>query len=54
MRGFTRKRGSTWTALWDSYNSQTGKRQQGSKGGFSTQKQAQAHLHQVVPAVEAG
>lgn len=54
MRGSTRKRGSTWTALWDVYDPQAGKRQQKSKGGFRTQKEAQKHLNGVLPAVADG
>jgi integrase len=54
MRGSTRKRSSTWTAYWDTENIETGKRRQRSKGGFRTQKAAQAHLDETVPAVKAG
>lgn len=54
MRGFTRKRGSTWTALWDAYEPSTGKRQQKSRGGFKRQKEAEAHLSNVVAASAAG
>jgi site-specific recombinase XerC len=32
----------------------TGKRQQGSKGGFRTQKEAQQHLQEILPQVAAG
>ena len=54
MRGSTRKRGRTWTALWDSYDYKTGNREQKSKGGFRTQKEAQAHLTTVLAQVQAG
>jgi len=58
MRGSTRKRSSTWTAYWDAqeYDPETGKseRRQRSKGGFATQREAQAHLDKVVPEVKAG
>src|SRR5262245_51517969 len=54
MRGFTRKRGATWTAYWDAYDPETGGRRQKSKGGFARQKDAQAHLDDVVPQVKAG
>jgi integrase len=54
MRGFTRKRGKTWTALWDQYDPATGRRQQKSKGGFRTQKEAQQHLATVITRVAEG
>ncbi len=54
MRGSTRKRGATWTALWDSADPVTGKRRQKSKGGFRTQKDAQRHLASVITAVSHG
>ncbi|MGZ4179903.1 MAG: site-specific integrase [Solirubrobacteraceae bacterium] len=54
MRGSTRKRGATWTALWDSTDPQTGKRRQRSKGGFRTQKDAQRHLASVLAATAEG
>jgi integrase len=34
MTGFTKKRGSTWTAYWETKDPATGKRRQHSKGGF--------------------
>jgi hypothetical protein len=54
MRGFTRKRGRSWSAYWDTCDPQTGSRRQKSRGGFRTQKDAQAHLDEVVPQVKAG
>jgi integrase len=54
MRGSTRKRGSTWTALWDAQDPTTGQRKQKSKGGFRTQKEAQAHLASVITQVTEG
>jgi integrase len=55
MRGSTRKRGSTWTAYWDGpADIETGARQQRSKGGFRTQKDAQRHLATVITAVGDG
>ena len=54
MRGSTRKRGSSWTAYWDTTDLTTGKRQQKSKGGFRTQKAAQAHLATVIVATNEG
>lgn len=54
MKGSTRKRGSTWTALWSTTDPATGKRKQHSKGGFRTQKEAQKHLNATLPRVDAG
>jgi integrase len=54
VRGSTRKRGSTWTAYWDTTDPQTGGRRQKSLGGFRTQKEAQKHLATVVVAVGEG
>lgn len=52
MRGFTRKRGSTWTAYWDGpTDPQTGKRRQKTKGGFEPQKHAQAFLNKTLDAI---
>jgi integrase len=48
MRGSTRKRGQTWTALWDHHDPATGQRRQKSKGGFRTQREAQTHLATVI------
>lgn len=54
MRGSTRRRGSTWTALWDATDPQTGRRKQRSKGGFPTRKAAQQHLASVLAATAEG
>ena len=55
MRGSTRKRGGTWTALWDlPPDPKTGERRQTSKGGFPTRKAAEAHLATVVGQVNTG
>ncbi len=54
MKGSTRKRGPSWTSYWFTVDPGTGKRKQFSKGGFRTQKEAQAHLVSVLPAVQAG
>ncbi|MBO0767556.1 MAG: site-specific integrase [Solirubrobacterales bacterium] len=58
MRGSTRKRGKTWTAYWDvtETDPETGEqvRRQRSKGGFRTQKLAEAHIGEVLPDVRAG
>lgn len=55
MKGSTRKRGSTWTALWDlPPDPKTGNRRQGSKGGFRTRKEADQHLATVAVTLNAG
>ena len=55
MRGSTRRRGSAWTAFWDlPADPSTGRRRQASKGGFRTQKAAQAFLATVITTVNAG
>jgi integrase len=54
MRGSTRRRGSPWTAYWDTADVETGKRRQKSKGGFRTQKGAQQHLASVIVRVGEG
>jgi len=55
MRGCSIKRGDTWTALWDRPpDPETGRRRQGSKGGFPTKKAADAHLATVVTATARG
>ena len=55
MRGSTRKRGSTWTAYWDGpADPETRERKQRSKGGFRTQKAAQAHLATVIVQTNEG
>ncbi len=43
MRGHIRKRGQTWTAIYDE-GREDGKRRQRSKGGFDTRREAQAFL----------
>ena len=54
MRGSTHKRGTTWTALWDASDIETGERRQRSKGGFGTRKAAQQHLATVITQVTEG
>jgi integrase len=44
MRGHVRKRGSTWTAVYDEGHDEHGKRHQRTKGGFATRREAQAFL----------
>ncbi len=52
QRGFARKRGNTWTAYY--HWSYGGQRQQFSKGGFPTKKDAQAYLTEVLAALQRG
>ena len=59
MRGSSRKRGKTWTALWDGpkvplENGEWGRGPQKSKGGFRTRKDAQAFLNETLPKVREG
>ncbi len=55
MRGSTRKRGDTWTALWDlPPDPITGQRRQTSKGGFPTRKLAHAHVAKMIDALNSG
>jgi integrase len=44
MRGHVRKRGSTWTVVYDEGHDEHGKRCQRTKGGFATRRDAQAFL----------
>jgi integrase len=50
-KGFTRKRGSTWSAYWNLQDPATGNWRQFSKGGFRTQGAAQQHLNGVLGKV---
>lgn len=52
QRGSIRKRGETWTAYW--FVAGPDGRRQRSKGGFRTKRAAQAHLTDVLGAVQAG
>jgi integrase len=57
MNGSTRKRGrgkNPWTALWHETDPETEKRQQKSRSGFRTQKDAQNFLHETLPQVHDG
>jgi len=55
MRGSTRKRGKTRTAYYDlPADLETGDRNQKTKGGFRTQKAAQAFLTDTVTQLNAG
>jgi len=50
--GNVRKRGATWYAAWSTV--EDGKRVQNSKGGFSSQKEAQAHIGSQLAKVKDG
>lgn len=52
MRGHVHKRGSTWAVMWDEPRGADGKRRQRKKGGFATRRQAQAHLTDVLAALQ--
>ena len=53
QRGFTRKRGTTWTAYWSVVDGE-GERRQRSKGGFRTKGDAQRFLTDVLGKVQDG
>lgn len=52
QRGFTRRRGGTWTAYWQADTSHG--RGQRSKGGFATRRDAQAFLTETLAAMQSG
>ena len=52
MRGHVRKRGSTWTVVYD--EGRDGRRRQRSKGGFATRREAQAFLTDVLSRLASG
>jgi integrase len=54
MRGFVRKRGSTYTWYFDVPDPVTGKRRQYSKGGFRTKKECQHALNEALSALRTG
>jgi integrase len=54
MRGFVRKRGSTYTWYFDVPDPLTGKRRQYSRGGFRTKKQCQQALNEALSALRTG
>ena len=54
MRGHTYKRGTSWTAVYDERPNADGKRKQRSKGGFATEKQANAFLVKQLDALNSG
>jgi hypothetical protein len=54
MRGFVRKRGSTYTWYFDMPDPVTSKRRQYSKGGFRTKKECQHALNDALAALRTG
>jgi integrase len=54
MRGHVRKRGATWTVVYDEGRDEHGRRRQRSKGGFATRREAQAFLHSVLTRLGDG
>jgi integrase len=54
MRGHIRKRGSSWTVVYDEGHDEHGKRRQRSKGGFPTRREAQAFLTDVLSRLGDG
>jgi Phage integrase, N-terminal SAM-like domain/Arm DNA-binding domain len=54
MRGFVRKRGSTYTWYFDVPDPVTSKRRQYSKGGFLTKKECQHALNEALAALRTG
>ena len=53
MRGSVKKRGSSWTAIWDVPND-TGVRRQKSKGGFPTKSSAELFLAKTIHEISVG
>src|SRR5215203_543229 len=54
MRGHVRKRGSSWTVVYDEGQDEHGKRRQRSKGGFATRREAQGFLSQTLTRLGDG
>ena len=54
MRGFVRKRGSTYTWYFDVPDPVTGRRRQYSKGGFRTKKECQQALNEALSTLRTG
>lgn len=54
MRGHLRKRGATWTVIYDEGHDEHGKRRQRSKGGFSTKRDAQRFLTDALARLDSG
>jgi integrase len=54
MRGHVRKRGSSWTVVYDEGYDEHGRRRQRTKGGFPTRREAQAFLTDVLARLGDG
>lgn len=54
MRGHVYKRGKTWTVVYDEPADENGDRRQRSKGGYATQREAQAFLTKMLAKVGDG
>ncbi len=54
MRGHIRKRGSTWTVVYDESPIEAGRRVQRSRGGFTTRREAQAFLTDTLSRIGDG
>jgi integrase len=54
VRGHVRKRGSSWTVVYDEGCDEHGRRRQRSKGGFPTRRDAQAFLSDVLSRLGDG
>jgi integrase len=54
MRGHVRKRGASWTVVYDEGRDEQGRRRQRSKGGFATRREAQAFLNSVLTRLGDG
>jgi integrase len=54
MRGFVRRRGSTYTWYFDVPDPVTGKRKQYSRGGFRTKKACQQALNEILATLRTG
>jgi hypothetical protein len=54
MRGFVRKRGSTYTWYFDVPDPVMGKRRQYSKGGFRTKRECQQALNEALSTLRTG
>jgi integrase len=52
VRGHVRRRGATWSAVYDEPEDENGKRVQRWKGGFATKKEAQAFLTRTLTQLE--
>jgi integrase len=54
VRGHVRKRGNTWAIVYDEGHDENGKRVQRWRGGFATQKEAQAFLTETLGGLGKG